>query len=59
MNMQQIIEQREKDIRQALEDYGAHTYQTEVLDNVTDTFIETLARDSARAKQYGRHSWRP
>ncbi|MBP3537263.1 MAG: hypothetical protein J6J93_06955, partial [Muribaculaceae bacterium] len=49
--MQQIIERAERNIRNALEDYGAHTNQRDVLDDVSDTFIRTLARDSAYAKQ--------
>ena len=51
MEMRQIIEQAEENIRQALRDYGAHTYQTDVLDDVTDDFIRALARDSSYAKQ--------
>ncbi len=51
MEMQQIIEQAERNIRQALEDYGAHTRQTDVLDDVSETFIRRLARDSSYAKQ--------
>jgi len=51
MDMQQIIERAERNIRNALEDYGAHTNQREVLDDVSGSFIRTLARDSAYAKQ--------
>lgn len=51
MEMQEIIERAEANIRQALNDYGAHTRQTDVLDDVTDTFIERLAKDSSYAKQ--------
>lgn len=51
MEMQQIIERAERNIRVALEDYGAHTRQRDVLNDVSDTFIRVLARDSARAKQ--------
>lgn len=51
MEMQQIIERAERNIRNALEDYGAHTNQRDVLDDVSETFIRTLARDSAYAKQ--------
>jgi len=51
MNMQQIIEQREKDIRQALADYGRHTDKIGVLNDVSDSFIEQLAHDSVYAKQ--------
>lgn len=51
MDMQQIIERAERNIRQALEDYSTHTTQREVLDDVSDEFIRNLARDSAYAKQ--------
>lgn len=51
MEMQEIIRQAEKDIRQAIKDYGAHTKQTEVLDEVSERFIRRLARDSSYAKQ--------
>lgn len=49
--MEQIIEQAEVNIHQALADYRAHTRETAVLDDVADEFIRTLARDSSRAKQ--------
>ena len=51
MEIQQIIKQAEQDIRQAIKDYGAHTKQTEVLDDVSERFIRRLARDSSYAKQ--------
>ena len=51
MEMQEIIKQTEQDIRQAIKDYGAHTKQTEVLDDVSERFIRRLARDSSYAKQ--------
>lgn len=47
----QIIEQAEQNIRQALQDYRKHTTQTEALDDVSDTFIRNLARDSSFAKR--------
>lgn len=50
MEMQQIIEQAERNIRQALGDYGKHTHQKDVLEDVSDRFIERLARDSSWAK---------
>ena len=50
MNDNSLIVLTEKNIRQALEDYSAHTYQTEVLDDVSDVFIEKLAEDSVNAK---------
>lgn len=51
MEMQQIIKQAEQNIREALQDYGRYTTQTEVLDDVSDTFIRNLARDSSFAKR--------
>ena len=52
MEMQQIIEQAEQNIRQALEDYGKHTSRTGVLDDVSDRFICRL-----RAAHPGSVSW--
>lgn len=51
MEMQQIIAQAEQNIRQTLQDYRRYTTRTEVLDDVSDTFIRNLARDSSLAKQ--------
>lgn len=51
MDMQDIIRQAEANIRQAVRDYRAHTYQTDVLDDISDAFIKRLAEDSSYAKQ--------
>lgn len=51
MEMQEIIEQAEQNIRQALQDYGAHTSMTEILSTVSECFIHRLAEDSTHAKQ--------
>lgn len=51
MEMQEIIKQAEQNIKQALKDYGAHTNMTEVLNDVSDTFIRQLAKDSSYAKR--------
>jgi len=51
MEMYEIIEQTEENIRQALRDYREHTDWTDVLDDVSDEFITKLAHDSAYAKQ--------
>lgn len=51
MEMQEVISRAERNIRKALRDYGAHTSQTDVLDDVTDEFIYRLAADSSYAKQ--------
>ncbi len=40
----------EKAIRQAVEDYSRHTWKTEVLEEISDAFINRLARDSWNAK---------
>lgn len=51
MEMQEIIRQAEKNIRQAIWDYGEHTYSHDVLEDISDEFIERLAEDSSEAKQ--------
>ncbi len=51
MEMQEIIRQAEANIRQAVRDYGEHTYQKTVLEDISDAFIERLAEDSSYAKQ--------
>lgn len=48
--MQKAIEKAERNIRQAVIDYGAHTGETHVLDDISDDFISRLARDSVEAK---------
>ena len=45
-----IIELNKLNIKTALDDYRNQTYDTEVLDKVTDKFINRLAEDSASAK---------
>ena len=50
MNNHELVLLTEKNIRQALEDYRKHTDSTEVLDDVTEDFIRTLAYDSVVAK---------
>ena len=40
-----------RNIRQALRDYGAHTSKMTVLEDVSDIFIERLAKDSIKAKR--------
>lgn len=51
MKMKEIIAQAEQNIRQAIADYRRHTHMTDVLDGVSNSFIEKLARDSSYAKQ--------
>ena len=45
-----IITLTEENIRRAIADYTAHTYQTEGIEDVSEAFIERLARDSVTAK---------
>lgn len=58
MEAKEKIALNERNIRQALLDYGKHTYQTEVLDDVSDTFIKRLAKDNYYAKQELRELFR-
>lgn len=51
MEIQELIARAEQNIRTALEDYGRHTEQQEILEDVTDAFIHRLAKDSTLAKQ--------
>jgi len=51
MEMQDIIRQAEANIRQAVRDYGKHTSQMTVLEDISDSFIKQLAEDSTYAKQ--------
>lgn len=58
MEMQEKIEKARKDIWQAIEDYGRHSNLTDVLDDVTDSFVDRLAEDSVKAKQELREMFR-
>lgn len=58
MDYEEKVELTKKNINQALNDYAAHTDLTEHLDNVTDDFIDRLARDSVAAKQNLRNLFR-
>ncbi len=51
MKAEEKIRLAEENIRQALRDYGRHTSQTNVLDDVSETFIMRLAKDNYYAKQ--------
>lgn len=51
MDFNELVEQAERNITQAVDDYRAHTDKTDVLDDISGTFINTLAHDSTRAKQ--------
>lgn len=51
MTKQERIERTKEQIRDALEAYTAHTHKTDVLDRVSDEFIDRLANDAVEAKQ--------
>ena len=51
MKTQDLIEQAEQNIRQAIEDYSRHTYSLEVIEDMSSAFIKRLAKDSVLAKQ--------
>ena len=46
----QLISLAERNIWTAIEDYKAHTYKTEVLDDISGSFVKRLAEDSVAAK---------
>ena len=50
MEQEQVIELAKENIRQAIKDYGEHTSQTRVLDDISEGFVNRLAKDSTRAK---------
>ena len=50
MSSNELVALNVRNIRKAIEDYGAHTTQTAVLSDVSDSFIERLARYSVYAK---------
>lgn len=50
MSSTELVAKTTANIKQALCDYREHTSMTSVLDDVSDSFIERLARDSVRAK---------
>ena len=58
MNIEEKIAMNKRNIRKAIEDYGAYSYRTSVLEDVSDKFVERLARDNAYAKQELRELFR-
>ena len=58
MDIQATIEKNKKNIWQAINDYGAHTYQAYVLEDVSEQFVDRLARDNAYSKRELRHLFR-
>ena len=51
MTFEEKVKITEQNIWTALDDYRAHTYATETLDDVSEAFVKNLARDSVKAKQ--------
>lgn len=51
MEIKEIIEQAKENIRNAVADYWRHTNADNILDNISDAFIDRLAEDSSNAKQ--------
>lgn len=58
MDIQTKIEKNKQNIWKAIEDYRAQTYQTYVLDDVSERFVDRLARDNAYAKRELRNLFR-
>lgn len=50
MEIQEKINLAKRNIRQAIEDYGAHSWQTAVLKDIDARFVDRLAEDNAYAK---------
>ena len=58
MDTQTKITMAKENIWQAIKDYRAHTDQTEVLNDITDTFVGNLAEDNIYAKRELRELFR-
>jgi hypothetical protein len=58
MTAEEKIALNERNIRQAIKDYGRYTYDQDVLEDVSDEFIETVAYDNYYAKQELRELFR-
>ena len=58
MEIKEIIEMNEQNIRQALKDYRRYTPRTKVLDDISEDFIKLLAEDNANSKQSLRELFR-
>lgn len=58
MDIQAKIERNRRNIWQAVDDYRAHTYQTYVLDSISEKFVNRLAEDNAHAKSELRNLFR-
>lgn len=51
MNNRELIEQARENIWQAVKDYRTHTSEKDILNDITDSFVNRLAEDSVIAKQ--------
>ena len=58
MDIKDKIELVKANIWKAIDDYKAHTKQTEVLDDITGTFVGNLAEDNISAKRELRELFR-
>ena len=58
METEKIIELNERNIRQALKDYGKYTNSQGVLNDISDKFIKRLAEDNAYSKEELRELFR-
>lgn len=58
MTAEEKIALNERNIRQAIKDYGRYTFDQDVLEDVSDTFIKIVARDNYYAKQELRELFR-
>lgn len=58
MTAEEKIALNERNIRQAITDYGRYTYDDDVLRDVSDTFIRTVAEDNYYAKSELRELFR-
>ena len=51
MEIQEKIKMAKANLWKAIDDYKAHTWQNEEIDNITDIFVTHLAKDNAYAKR--------
>ena len=58
VDIEKIVEKNRRNIWNAIDDYRAHTSETSVLDDITDKFVDRLARDNAYAKMELRQLFR-
>lgn len=56
--IEKIVEKNKHNIWKAIDNYRAHTSETSVLDDITDKFVDRLARDNAYAKMELRQLFR-